>query len=97
MPCGSTDQKTIYKEFDVRIFQFRKIAPQNSATVTEATLNQFLGALTTFSSRCENRNSVFLGQTNYRDKLGLTQPVMKSAEAAPGSAFIKRIMLSVNS
>ena len=47
------------------------IEQRHSVTEANASGNQFLvlGALI-FSSRCENSNSVFLGQTNYRDKLG---------------------------
>ena len=56
----------------------RELLPQEDCSIEEhhcnwsyASVNQFLvlGALI-FSSRCENSNSVFLGQTNYRDKLG---------------------------
>ena len=50
------------------------VFPQEDSSIEEhhyASGNQFLvwGALI-FSSLCENSNSVFLGQTNYRDKLG---------------------------
>ena len=47
------------------------IEQRHSVTEANASGNQFLvlGALI-FSSRCENSNSVFFGQTNYRDKLG---------------------------
>ena len=42
---------------------------EDCATVTKA--NQFLVLRASiFSLRCENSNSVFMGQTNYRDKLG---------------------------
>ena len=53
------------KEFDVSIEEERH------CNWRYASGNQFfvLGALI-FSSRWENSNSVFLGQTNYRDKLG---------------------------
>ena len=53
------------------------VFPQEDCSIEERHCNwsyasgQFLvlGALI-FHSRCENSNSVFLGQTNYRHKLG---------------------------
>ena len=54
------------------------VFPQEDCSIEErhcnlsyASGNPFLvlGALI-FSSRCKNSNSVFLAQTNYRDKLG---------------------------
>ena len=51
----------------------REIVPQNSATVIEAMLqviSSWFLVVITFFPRFKNRSSIFLGKTNYRDKLG---------------------------